>query len=448
MVRKMGREFSSKKIALLAAAVLGLAVTACGAPGEKTGSPAESGGEVSGVSGDGAESGAEEEIPASGEYTSVDGIYKVTLLEGLEQTDMQIQSNSSMMALDGGSGRQGFSCVCLGSPKGSVPGNPASMESLEEYADHVTNLALDGSGVTVDWEEAEVTTPEWAKRCLAREGVAKSNGTRGQAYGYYAETDDGYYCVILVGRNDDVEDARKVMTLEVSEGAQTAQGSRAFISGMTAVLNTLNGASIMDTVKAMEDMGENADQMETIRTQAAQALADSWGVEDAAGLMETADGLINEGHNGDAIEYLNEFGGKDAADRTALEVSLEGEDEETRNSVLAAYDAWSAYGDAAISAWDLSRVGTIMGYGYASGYCTYEEAMDKSLEAAKKAQESFASWEDFNQSYLYGYAYWSGESLADPDSSAAQRAGIVETLAAQANGPFSPDWNMELEKEW
>lgn len=448
MVRKMGRKFSSRKIALLAAAVLGLTVTACGVSGEKTGSPTESGGETEEISGAGAESGAEEEIPASAEYTSVDGIYKVTLLEGLEQTDMQIQANSSMMALDGGSGRQGFSCVCLGSPKGSVPGNPASMESLEEYADHVTNLALDGSGVTVDWEETETAAPEWAKRCLAREGVAKSNGTRGQAYAYYLETDEGYYCVILVGRNDDVEDARKVLAMEISEDAQTTQGSRAFISGMTAVLNTLNGASIIDTVKAMEDMGENADQMEPIRTQAAQALADSWGVEDAAGLMERADGLINEGHNGDAMEFLNEFGGKEAADRTALETSLEGEDEETRNSVLAAYDAWSAYGDAGISAWDLSRVGTIMGYGYASGYCTYEEAMDKSLEAAKKAQESFASWEDFNQSYLYGYAYWSGESLADPDSSAAQRAGIVETLAAQANGPFSPDWNMELEKEW
>lgn len=89
-----------------------------------------------------------------------------------------------------------------------------------------------------------------------------------------------------------------------------------------------------------------------------------------------------------------------------------------------------------------------MGYGYAAGYCTYEEAMDKSLEAALKAQESFDSWDAFNQSYLYGYAYWSGESLDDPDSSAAERARTVDTLESQANGPFSIDWNMELEKEW
>ena len=125
-----------------------------------------------------------------------------------------------------------------------------------------------------------------------------------------------------------------------------------------------------------------------------------------------------------------------------------GEEEDVCNSILAAYDAWSAYGDAAISAWDLSRVNTIMGFGYGAGYCTYEEAMDKCLEAAKKAQESFRSWEDFNQSYLNGYAYWTGESLDDLDSSAGDRAEIIKTLHSQNNGPFSVDWNMELKKDW
>ena len=48
---------------------------------------------------------APEDLPDSAEYTSADGMYKVTLLEGLEQTDMQFQANSSMMGLDGGSSR-------------------------------------------------------------------------------------------------------------------------------------------------------------------------------------------------------------------------------------------------------------------------------------------------------------------------------------------------------
>ena len=204
----------------------------------------------------------------------------------------------------------------------------------------------------------------------------------------------------------------------------------------------------MDTVKGLEEMGADAAQIDELREQAALSLEDSWGVEDTAGLLEMADWLMNEGHNKDAMDFLNGFGGTEAADRAELEAALEGEDDETRNSALTAYDAWTAYGDAAISAWDLSRVGTVMSFGYAAGYCTYEEAMDKSLEAAVKAQESFGSWDDFNQSYLYGYAYWTGEDLQDSGSSAAERAGIIDNLKSQANGPFSIDWNMELNKEW
>ena len=89
-----------------------------------------------------------------------------------------------------------------------------------------------------------------------------------------------------------------------------------------------------------------------------------------------------------------------------------------------------------------------MGFGYAAGYCSYEEAMDKILEAAVKSQEIYHSWEDFNKSYLYGYSYWAEESLDNPVNSATERAELISGMEAQANGPFSIDWNMELKKEW
>ena len=428
-----------KQAAILAAAALMSLMTACGGSGETADAEQDVKTE---------ETKTPEELPASEEYTSVDGVYKVTLLEGLEQTDMQLQPNSSMMGLEGGSGHQGFSAVSMGSPKTNVPGNPAKMDSLEDFADHVVALALDGLGVSVDWTDVDAEAPEGAERCLAREGIARSGGSKGQAYGYYIETSDSYVALMFLGNDDDVEDARKVMKLEVRGEGAPATGSRAFVSSMTAVLNTVNGASIMDTVKGLEEMGADDAQIDELREQAALSLEDSWGVEDTAGLLEMADWLMNEGHNKDAMDFLNGFGGTEAADRAELEAALEGEDDETRNSALTAYDAWTAYGDAAISAWDLSRVGTVMSFGYAAGYCTYEEAMDKSLEAAVKAQESFGSWDDFNQSYLYGYAYWTGEDLQDSGSSAAERAGIIDNLKSQANGPFSIDWNMELNKEW
>ena len=89
-----------------------------------------------------------------------------------------------------------------------------------------------------------------------------------------------------------------------------------------------------------------------------------------------------------------------------------------------------------------------MSFGYAAGYCTYEEAMDKMLEAAVKSQELFDSWADFNQSYLYGYSYWAEESLDDSEGSAAERAALISSMESLAAGPFAADWNMELKKEW
>ncbi len=72
--------------------------------------------------------------------------------------------------------------------------------------------------------------------------------------------------------------------------------------------------------------------------------------------------------------------------------------------------------------------------------------MDTCLEAAKLAQSAFGSWDDFNQSYLYGYAYWAEEDLADPETGAGQRQALVEDLKSE--GAFDVDWNTALEKTW
>ncbi len=69
----------------------------------------------------------------------------------------------------------------------------------------------------------------------------------------------------------------------------------------------------MDTVKGLEEMGADDAQIDELREQAALSLEDSWGVEDTAGLLEMADWLMNEGHNKDAMDFLNGFGGTEAA---------------------------------------------------------------------------------------------------------------------------------------
>lgn len=74
---------SSKKLAVLTAVFLGLTVTACSTPGETADSTDRGSAEAGEASGSGTGSDAGEELPASAEYTSADGTYKVTLLEGL-----------------------------------------------------------------------------------------------------------------------------------------------------------------------------------------------------------------------------------------------------------------------------------------------------------------------------------------------------------------------------
>lgn len=435
-----------KNRVLLSAISIGLMLTACGSPTETTGmAPSSTTADTAPTV-----SSEAEKLPAAQEYVSADNTYKVILLEGLTQENVQLMAGSSMMGLEGGSDRTGFSGVSLGSLKSSVLGNSEELESLEDYADYIIETMLNGSGVTVSWEDTDAPSTEGAERCLAREGTARSGMSRGQAYGYFVESADSYFAVVILGNDDDVEEARQVLALELLDSTPGQTGTTAFINGMTAILDSVNGANVRETCKMLEDTGSDADLLEVLASSSQQVLSDSWGIESTADLMEMADSLMNGLHNQDALEFLKEFGGMDETDRDAFDAGLKEQnlDNESYTSLLAAYDAWSAYGDGAIAAWDLSRVGTIMSFGYASGYCTYEEAMDKILEAAEKSQELYDSWEDFNKSYLYGYSYWSGESLDDPQSSAAERAELVTSMESQANGPFSTDWDMELTKEW
>ena len=256
--------------------------------------------------------------------------------------------------------------------------------------------------------------------------------------------------VVILVNDDDIEEARKIIVLELLDDAAKQAGTKDFLSSMTAILDSVNGASVSETFRGLEEAGATQDQLEAISSQAQLSLSSSWGVENADDLIETVDWLMAEGHNQDALDALLEYNADGETQRDAFDAKLkeQGLDDGTYISLLAAFDAQAAYGDGAIAAWDLSRVGTVMGFGYAAGYCTYEEALDKILEAAQKAQALYGSWEDFNKSYLYGYSYWSEESIEDSQSSAAERAELISNMEAQANGPFSMDWNMELKKEW
>ena len=85
---------------------------------------------------------------------------------------------------------------------------------------------------------------------------------------------------------------------------------------------------------------------------------------------------------------------------------------------------------------------------YLCGYMTYEEAMDASLTNSLKLQELYDSWEEMMDGYMTGYMFWQGDLMLTDDSPTKERYHYYEILKDMENGPYSLDWNMELEKSW
>lgn len=64
-------------------------------------------------------------------------------------------------------------------------------------------------------------------------------------------------------------------------------------------------------------------------------------------------------------------------------------------------------------AWDLVRVLSIVGGAYMGGIMEYEEAARIALEACKRLQMNFSSWDDMVGNYTLGYQFWRGEKKTD-----------------------------------
>ena len=177
-----------------------------------------------------------------------------------------------------------------------------------------------------------------------------------------------------------------------------------------------------------------------------------WGIRDRQSAQAMISWLEEEGHNQALLKYYEEHNlgqYETDVDLNASWDSGQGEisDGEAARQ-MAAYMGYRTYGAYAASGWDYSRALMLLGQCYVGGYYTYEEAMDKSLELGKELQSMFTSWEDFMQSYMYGFVYWSKSDPTKPQSEFQYRAGIYQYLNSLEDGPFKMDWNMELKKEW
>lgn len=386
--------------------------------------------------------------PEMAVYMSEDGTFSITMPEGMKQ-----RAFGTYMVLES-SDQVPMSAMAFTKSKSESANKGKKITSLEDFGKFFES----SMSLTTEWSAESDKEQEGMGRCIYKEGIVKQDETSLDAVMVLAESKVSYGAVLAIGDKRIPEKVRENISIAILKEDQKTSAVD-FIDGMKAVLDHINGVNVLETAAAAEQAYQSSNEetkkklqarYDKMREDGKVSLEKNWNITDAASLIKMKDDLLNYGYNGYALEFLEVCGVTEDMDREAVQqkAASDNMDEEYAVALLAVYDARAAFGENAIRAWDLSTIPTIMGMGCAAGYITYEEALDYSLEAAKLAQQSFDSWEDFNRSYLYGCSFGSGESLEDPSSRAYERQRIVNELQEEENGPFSVDWNMKLEKEW
>lgn len=110
------------------------------------------------------------------------------------------------------------------------------------------------------------------------------------------------------------------------------------------------------------------------------------------------------------------------------------------------YDSYQRFGDNAIMGWDLSRATALCAFGYRAGFFTYEEAFSLATEISKQIQKTFNCWDDFYDSYMYGFVFWIEGDISNPDYNYNynSRLQIISSLKKDPNSSYYLDWNLNL----
>lgn len=183
------------------------------------------------------------------------------------------------------------------------------------------------------------------------------------------------------------------------------------------------------------------------------SLKEYWDVTDRESAEDTLDWLLTEGHRTqylDDLLPLKEAGFLDMneQERDAFLDETGAYSDEEKQMLLSLLEPYDKFGEQAIAAWDYCRALQLLGYYYVADLYTKEEALDQSLEIAKTLQQSYSSWEEMMESYLWGYQYWQEDDPNDSNSPTAARRAVYETLKSGDQNPYTLDWNLELEKSW
>ncbi len=276
-----------------------------------------------------------------------------------------------------------------------------------------------------------------------------AGGVTGGAYLIYGETSYAYYALTYIADKLTDEDIASFNASCSKFQENPPEVEDNFSSEMTDTLRWFNAAyAVLIDLNGRDfnlfgGMPANDDSKTIMQA----GLVDSWGVEDRASADENIDWILSEGHRVDFAENMKalEDAGVTADTSTEDLVALLKDEydfeDETANSFARAFGVYTEHGADAIAAWDYSRAMYLLSAYYHAGYYTEQEALDKSLEVAQTIQSMYESWDDFMDSYLWGYDYWAEEESTE-------RREIYNKLKAQSDSPFRFDFKMNLEKTW
>lgn len=370
------------------------------------------------------------------EYTPVNGMYSLSL-----PGDWKTEDDQGMDYFLDLTNSTGMEISATGIPKQQAI---SSIKNLDDYI-KVYEDSMTSSGFSIDKKKEEDLTMTGMKACKGYMATMTENSSKQKlsVYLMYAESDDAYYTVAFsssVGFKAQLRKLKGKVTineLDVPTTAETVQ----WFNSTYALLTLDNGGNVNLVGGWQKDTSIEAAMKQTLNS--------SWSIKSRSDADDTYNWLISEGHNKEALDELNAMGAEQMTpEEFSKALDAQKLSAEDKTELQAAYDAYAAYGDQAIKAWDYSRAMSVLAYSYLADYYTYDEAMDQSMETAAQIQKSFSSWDDFINSYLLGYLYWSGDDPKDPTSQYAKRKSNYEKLKAEKDGPYSVDWNLKFEKNW
>ncbi len=198
------------------------------------------------------------------------------------------------------------------------------------------------------------------------------------------------------------------------------------------------------------------DELHPDRVQRVQRmLRNSWGIETHDKAMDEMQALLDTGMRAEYAEDMqtleSQYAGfsEEELIREAQKQAPNADEDSYLPKMLMAY---RQHGENALLGWDLGRAAFVIQACYFAGYVSMEEVLEIGVEAGKKAQAVFHSWEEMMESYLLGTQYWQQEERNDPKSITANRWKLYKKLWRGDNFfrvcPYlSIPFDLELSKE-